>query len=78
MGLTAGFLALSAVGIALNHPYECAYYNVLIPRDATETMEMDTWNVCPTGAYRQLLSQTEGHVTLGCYFNDLGPADRHP
>ena len=73
-GLTAGFLALSAVGIALNHPYECAYYNVLIPRDATETMEMDTWNVCPTGAYRQLLSQTDGHVTIGCYFNDLIPA----
>ena len=74
VGLTAGFLALSAVGIALNHPYECAYYNVLIPRDATETMEMDTWNVCPTGAYRQLLSRTQGHVTIGCYFNDLIPA----
>ena len=73
-GLTAGFLALSAVGIGLNHPYECAYYNVLIPRDATETMEMDTWNVCPTGAYRQLLSRTQGHVTIGCYFNDLIPA----
>lgn len=74
VGLTAGFLALSAVGIALNHPYECAYYNVLIPRDAAETMEMDTWNVCPTGAYRQLLSRTQGHVTIGCYFNDLIPA----
>ena len=37
-------------------------------------MEMDTWNVCPTGAYRQLLSRTQGHVTIGCYFNDLIPA----
>ena len=78
-GLAIGALtacyALTALGIALNHPYEFAYFNPLVKRDAVHSMDLDTWNVGCAGAVERLyaLKQPSGNerLRIGCYFNDL-------
>lgn len=67
-------LVATGAGVALNHPYEFAYYNPLVRRDATHTMEMDTWNVGAAGALRKLYDikkDEPGELRVGCYFNDI-------
>ncbi|MDD3212403.1 MAG: glycosyltransferase family 39 protein [Eubacteriales bacterium] len=59
----AACLALDAVGLWLNHPYEYAYYNPFVSRAGLESRyEMDYWNVSCENALRQLLSQTDGQT----------------
>lgn len=62
---TALCLASSAVGIAVNHPYQYAYWNALVPvRERAELFEMDWWNLSGADALKELLSQTEGPVVV--------------
>ncbi|MEG1776135.1 MAG: hypothetical protein RR367_06490 [Clostridia bacterium] len=47
---------LSAVGIALNQPYQYGYYNALARKGAQTDMELDYWNVSTQNAMRALLT----------------------
>lgn len=59
-------MASSAVGIALNHPYQYAYYNALIPSEGRfAQFEPDWWNLSCANALGKLLAQTEGPITVG-------------
>lgn len=49
-------LGFSALGIAMNHPYQYAYYNLLAPDNAEEDMELDYWDVSTVNAIRRLLA----------------------
>jgi len=49
-------LALSAVGIALNHPYQYGYYNLLAPRPLENDYELDYWEVSTVNALGKLYS----------------------
>lgn len=65
-GSVAVCMAFNAVGIALNHPYQYAYYNALVPSEnRASQFEPDWWNLSCTNALEQLLNQTEGIVTIG-------------
>lgn len=58
-------LLCSAVGIALNHPYQYAYYNALVPVEGRqELFELDWWNLSCTNAMAQLLDENEGEVVV--------------
>ena len=58
-------LAASAVGIAVNHPYQYAYYNALVPvENRQELFELDWWNLSCTNAMARLLEQNEGDVVV--------------
>lgn len=62
---TALCLTSSAVGIAVNHPYQYAYWNALVPvQERAELFEMDWWNLSGADALKELLSQTEGPVVV--------------
>lgn len=62
---TALCLTSSAVGIAVNHPYQYAYWNALVPvRERAELFEMDWWNLSGADALKELLSRTEGPVVV--------------
>jgi hypothetical protein len=52
--LVAAALAFQAVGIAANHPYQYAYYNVLA-QDVETRYELDYWNVSTRDALQALL-----------------------
>jgi hypothetical protein len=74
IALLAGCLLFTGAGMILNHPYQFAYYNVLIPRNRGDYMELDYWNVGFAGAFRQLydLKKDTGEaLRIGCYFNDI-------
>lgn len=59
-------LLASAVGIAVNHPYQYAYYNALVPAQGRSSQfEMDWWNLSCLDALRTLLDATEGPVVIG-------------
>lgn len=56
-------MAATAVGITLNHPYQYAYYNALVPAEnRAAVFELDYWNLSCTDALRELLEQTEGEI----------------
>jgi len=58
-------LGAQAVGIALNHPFEYAYYNLLVPRDGLSArFELDYWNVSCVNALQQLLAQAGPDETV--------------
>lgn len=65
-------LALTAVGMTVNHPRQAAYYNVLAGDDEMET---DYWNTAGTYALKKLLSCEKRNVELplevGCWFFDI-------
>lgn len=61
----AACLGISAIGIAANHPYQYAYFNALVPREnRAEQFELDWWNLSCANALQQLLSQTEGTLSV--------------
>lgn len=45
---------ITALGMALNHPYQYGYYNILTPGDASTQMELDYWVVSTVNAMKQL------------------------
>jgi uncharacterized membrane protein YuzA (DUF378 family) len=51
--LLCALLVYQAAGIALNHPYQYAYYNVLTT-DAQADYELDYWDVSTVNAMRKL------------------------
>lgn len=58
-------MALSAGSIAVNHPYQYAYYNQLVPKENRAAIfELDCWNLSCVDALNELLSQTEGEVKI--------------
>ena len=58
-------MASTAVSIAVNHPYQYAYYNVLVPKENRAAIfELDCWNLSCVDALNQLLAQTEGEVKV--------------
>jgi len=70
----ASCYCLTGIGLVLNHPFQFAYFNPLVPRDAQYRMDMDTWNVGPAGAFTRLykLKEEEDSILrVGCYFNDI-------
>lgn len=67
-------LSLTILGLAINHPFQYAYFNLLQPRDARRTMELDYWNVSDSGAFLKLYALRKdrpGPIKVGCYFNDI-------
>ncbi|MEA5013129.1 MAG: hypothetical protein VB099_01080 [Candidatus Limiplasma sp.] len=67
-------LLATGIGLALNHPYQFAYFNPLVRRDARRTMDLDTWNVAAAGAFERLYHmkhEQEPQLRVGCYFNDI-------
>ncbi len=63
---------VTAVGMAINHPYEGSYYNPLCSKG---TMETDYWNTGGADALKRLADCEERNPSLpmevGCYFFDL-------
>lgn len=63
---------VTAVGMAINHPYEASYYNLLCSKG---TMETDYWNTGGAEALKRLGDCDERNPSLpmevGCYFFDL-------
>lgn len=62
----------TAVGMAVNHPNQGAYYNMLASR---ATMETDYWNSAGEGALKRLAACETRNPALplevGCYFLDI-------
>lgn len=46
--------AFTAVGMALNHPYQYGYYNLLARQDADTQMELDYWVVSTVNLMKEL------------------------
>ncbi len=65
-------LAVSAVGLAVNHPNQASYYNVLA---GNSIMETDYWNTSGAYALKRLIHTEERNKELplevGCYFFDI-------
>lgn len=62
---TALCLMASAVGIAVNHPYQYAYLNALVPtHNRAGLFELDWWNLSGADALEALLAQTEGPLVV--------------
>ena len=63
--LLALLMGATGVGMIRNHPYQYAYYNVLLQgKQITEYMELDYWNVSVVDTLKTLLKKTEGGVTV--------------
>lgn len=63
---------VTAVGMAVNHPHQLSYYNVLA---GNSLMETDYWNTSGTYALERLIECEERNKDLplevGCYFFDI-------
>ena len=74
--LCAAFLSLclgvTAVGMAVNHPRQSSYYNVLAGQ---KLMETDYWNSSGTYALKKLMKcpdrNQELPLDVGCWFMDI-------
>ena len=60
--LVFSFVCASAVGIAVNHPFQYAYFNVLAP-NADEKYELDYWNVSLKSAVDHVIENSAGFET---------------
>ena len=64
--------AATAAGMAINHPRQSSYYNVL---SGSSLMETDYWNTSGTYALERLMECEERNAELplevGCYFFDI-------
>lgn len=59
-------LLLSAVGIAVNHPYQYAYYNALVPaQNREQQFEGDWWNLSCIDALQKLTESVDDPITIG-------------
>lgn len=54
--LAGACLLATAVGIAVNHPYQYGYYNALARSGAETDMELDYWDVSTLNAMKRLVS----------------------
>lgn len=57
-------MALSAVGIVTQHPYQYAYYQPLVQLRGTDYNELDYWNVSARDALERLAGQEEGELVI--------------
>ncbi len=53
-GLLCLCFALTALGMALNHPFQYGYYNLLARQNAEADMELDYWDVSTVNAMNRL------------------------
>ena len=58
--LIFALVGVSAAGIAVNHPYQYAYFNILAPR-AEEKYELDYWNLSIKSAVDFIIDDTAGN-----------------
>ena len=64
-GVMALCMVLTGVNIAVNHPYQYAYYNQLVPKENRAAIfELDYWNLSYVDALNALLAQTEGEIKV--------------
>lgn len=61
-----GSIILTCGWIALNHPYEYSYFNILLPTDYTDEMFYDYWHV----SGQDLLKSIENDSNMDVYTND--------
>ncbi|MBR3874540.1 MAG: hypothetical protein IKJ26_10290 [Clostridia bacterium] len=57
-------MALGAVGVATQHPYQYAYYQPVVQLRGTDFNELDYWNISARDALEALAEQTEGEIRL--------------
>lgn len=63
-GVLAACMAVSGVGIAMEHPYQYAYYQPLVQLQGTDYNELDYWNLSVREALTALAEQTEGEIVI--------------
>ena len=63
--LMALCMLLTGVGIAINHPYQYAYYQPLIALRQGDWLELDYWNVSAQNALTELCGQVTGEIVIG-------------
>lgn len=74
-GLLALQMAFSIILIAVNHPYEYAYYSILAGTKADKNYEMDYWNVTGMKCLMALIDQVDSPEVISVvgpdyYMND--------
>jgi hypothetical protein len=74
-GLLALQIGFSIVMIAINHPYEYAYYNILAGAKPDEKYEMDYWNVTGMKCLMELIDKVDSPEVISVvgpdyYMND--------
>lgn len=57
-------LAVGAIGVVTQHPYQYAYYQPLVQLRGTDYNELDYWNISARAALQQLADQTVGEITI--------------
>ena len=57
-------MAVSGVGIALEHPRQYAYYQPVVQLRGTDFNELDYWNISARDALQKLAQKTEGSITI--------------
>jgi len=62
--LLAVCMAVSAVGIVWEHPYQYAYYQPVVQLRGTDFNELDYWNISARDALEQLARTEEGEITV--------------
>ncbi len=58
-------MIFTGAGIAMNHPVQYGYYNILVPQENRAAIfEMDYWNLSCQNALEELLAKTEGPIRI--------------
>ncbi|MBE5801948.1 MAG: hypothetical protein E7319_06640 [Clostridiales bacterium] len=61
----SGCMLFTGVGIAVNHPYQYGYFNLLVPvENRASLFDMDWWNLSCMDAINELLESTQGEVYI--------------
>ena len=63
-GLLAVCMALTGVGIVLQHPHQQAYYQPLVQLRGADYNELDYWNVSARDALEKLAEETDGSIAI--------------
>lgn len=64
---TAACIIFTAVGLAVNHPYQMCYYNIFAGNHAETRYEMDYWNVATYSALNTMLESDSRDYFLTGY-----------
>lgn len=74
-GVVSAQLVASGLVIALNHPYEYGYYNLIAGKNVHERYELDYWNVSAMNAMITLVDKCWDGETLYIQSNDYNSND---
>lgn len=79
--LVCGSMAVTCIWIAASHPYEYAYFNLLLPTADTDAMRYDYWHVSGQDLLRRIQSDPDRNVYVedcsGLYFGESGWENYH-